>query len=153
MALDVELQIAVDQVGLPGSAQLAQWANAAWQQSEDAALVIRVVDDQESRDLNSRFCAKDRPTNVLSFPYERMPGMPVHHVGDLVICAPVVEREAAEQHKAVEAHWAHMVVHGVLHLQGFDHTDDNEAARMEELETDILAALGFPAPYATGELR
>ena len=101
--------------------------------------------------MNSRFRAKDRPTNVLSFPYERMPGMPVHHVGDLVICAPVVEREAAEQHKAVEAHWAHMVVHGVLHLQGFDHTDDNEAARMEELETDILAALGFPAPYATGK--
>ena len=153
MALDVELQIAIDHAGVPDAAQLTQWANAAWRHSDDAALVIRIVDDQESRDLNSRFRGKDRPTNVLSFPYERLPGMPVHHVGDLVICASVVAREAAEQGKTVEAHWAHMVVHGVLHLQGYDHTDDKEAGQMEELETDILAALGFPSPYETGELR
>jgi probable rRNA maturation factor len=152
MALDVELQVVCGETGLPAAKLFERWANAAWQQGEaSAGVVIRIVGEAESQELNAEFRRKDMPTNVLSFPYERLPGMPFHHAGDLVICAPVVQREAAEQHKGPEAHWAHMVVHGMLHLQGYDHADDAEAERMEARETAILAGLGYPAPYATDE--
>ena len=112
-------------------------------------LSLRLVDEAESADLNQRYRGKAGPTNVLSFPFEPPPGIKgPRYLGDLVICVPVVAREAAEQGKAPEAHWAHLVVHGVLHLLGYDHLDEAEAQAMEALETRLLANLGFPPPYA-----
>lgn len=99
------------------------------------------------RALNARYRGRDYATNVLSFPAELPPGVDVPLLGDIVVCAPVVAREAAEQHKAPRAHWAHMLVHATLHLLGHDHEQPHDATRMEALETRILAALGFPDPY------
>jgi probable rRNA maturation factor len=149
MALAIEVQLAVDAGSLPSPVELSTWALAAWQdKARDAEVVVRVTDEAESRQLNHEFRGKDKATNVLSFPFDPVPEIDLDHAGDLVICAPVVEREAGEQGKGLEAHWAHMVVHGMLHLQGYDHESDAEAAEMEALETDILSALGYPAPYA-----
>ena len=141
---------------LPRRDKLRQWAKTAWQASQQrgvaagpgAELTIRIVDEAESRMLNETYRHQQGPTNVLSFPFEP----PISEVdtallGDIVICAPVVAREAAEQGKPLEAHWAHMVVHGVLHLQGYDHQNDTEAKQMEALEIRILDALGYPDPY------
>lgn len=108
---------------------------------------LRFVDDETIRELNRDYRGKDKPTNVLSFPFEAPPGVPTTLLGDLVICAPVVAAEAAEQGKPLTAHWAHMVVHGVLHLLGYDHIDDADAEIMEGLEVEILAGLGVPNPY------
>ncbi len=150
--VEVALQVAVDQADLPSPDQITAWARAAWRRSnEDAEVVVRICGKDESRRLNHDFRGKDKPTNVLSFPYDPHPGVTPHHAGDLVICAPVVIHEAAEQGKTIDAHWAHMVVHGMLHLQGYDHQDDSQADEMESLETDILTALGFPAPYFVKE--
>ncbi len=152
MTLAVEVQVVTGKAGIPADTQLADWARAAWRDpARDAEVVVRVCGEGEGRRLNHDFRGKDQPTNVLSFPYEAVPGLDSHHVGDLVICAPVVAREAKQQHKAAEAHWAHMVVHGMLHLQGFDHESEREARAMEALETDILKGLGFPAPYQDEE--
>jgi probable rRNA maturation factor len=153
MALAVEVQMATEEPGVPAEAQLAGWARAAWRDpGTDADVVVRVCDENESRRLNHDYRGKDRPTNVLSFPYEAMPELGLNHVGDLVICAPVVAREAVEQGKDGAAHWAHMVVHGMLHLQGYDHEDERRAPEMEGLETEILRGLGFPAPYENEEM-
>lgn len=134
--------------GVPTAAALRRWAKAALAgRKPEAELAIRVVDEAESAELNSRYRKKPRPANVLSFPVELPTGLPLAAIGDLVICAPVVLREAVEQGKSAEAHWAHMVVHGCLHLLGFDHETEAEAAHMEPLETDILHKLGFPDPY------
>jgi len=115
---------------------------------EEVALSLRLVDEPESADLNQRYRGKMGPTNVLSFPFEPPPGMRGRrYLGDLAICVPLVAREAAEQGKAPEAHWAHLVVHGVLHLLGYDHLDEAEAQAMEALETRLLGDLGFPPPY------
>jgi probable rRNA maturation factor len=146
--LSVDVQYAVEGEDLPALAQLVAWAQAAWRDPDaDAEAVIRVADEVESHRLNLEYRGKDNPTNVLSFPYEPLPELDLHHVGDVVICAAVVRREAAEQHKSSEAHWAHMVVHGMLHLQGYDHENADDARLMETLETRILAGLGYPAPY------
>lgn len=148
VTLEVEVQRAVEDPAIPSSGQLLTWAQAAWlPRSADAQLVIRICDEAESRQLNHEFRGKDQPTNVLSFPYEPVPEIGLDHVGDLLICAPVVAREATQQGKTIDAHWAHMVVHGVLHLQGHDHQDDAQAEAMETIETRILGDLGFPAPY------
>jgi probable rRNA maturation factor len=153
MGLGVEVQLATEQADVPAESRLCDWARVAWRDPDrDAEVVVRVCDEAESRRLNREYRGKDGPTNVLSFPYEAVPGMVRHHVGDLVICAPVVAREAAEQGKAGEAHWAHMVVHGMLHLQGYDHEGETEALEMEALETEILKGLGFPAPYENEEM-
>jgi probable rRNA maturation factor len=129
-----------------------RWARAAWRDpAQDAEVVVRITDEAESRRLNHDYRGKDRPTNVLSFPFEPVPEVDLEHLGDLVICAPVVAREATEQGKPAEAHWAHMVVHGMLHLQGYDHETEADADEMEALETDILVGLGYPAPYADDE--
>jgi probable rRNA maturation factor len=153
VTLAVEVQRAARGTRLPTDAQFEAWARAAWRGGRvPAELVVRVVDADESRELNRTYRGRDRPTNVLSFPVGDMPGPDLAHIGDLVLCAPVVEREAGEQHKPVEAHWAHMVVHGVLHLQGHDHQDDAQAEAMETLETAILAGLGYPAPYLEDEI-
>lgn len=137
---------------LPKKAQLRQWAQAALRR--DAEVAIRLVDEEEGRQLNLAYRHKDYPTNVLTFVYGDGEGLPPETgpatplMGDLVLCVPVVAREAAEQGKALEAHYAHLVVHGMLHLQGYDHEEDDEAARMEALETEILASIGYPDPYA-----
>ena len=149
MTLRVDVQLATDGPALPTEKQLIEWARAAWRGgSGDAEVVVRAVDEVEGRRLNHEFRGRDRATNVLSFPFEPLPGVDIDHLGDLVICAPVVAREAAQQGKPAHAHWAHMVIHGMLHLQGHDHETDDQATIMEGLETEILGRLGFPAPYA-----
>jgi probable rRNA maturation factor len=147
LALDVQCVSAMRDV--PPEAALRAWALAALDAHGDAVeLVIRIVDEAESRTLNARYRHSDRPTNVLSFPFEAPPGIETGLLGDLVICAPVVAREAQEQGKPPAHHWAHMVVHGVLHLRGYDHVDDLRAQEMEALETRILKGLGIDDPYA-----
>jgi len=152
MALTVEVQLVLHALGMPSTRQFAHWARAAWESAaSDAEVVLRVTDDAESRQLNRRYRGQDRSTNVLSFPCDAVPSVRPKPLGDLVICAPVVDREAREQGKATEAHWAHMVVHGMLHLQGYDHETDPQARIMERLETDILTGLGYPPPYLDEE--
>ena len=144
----IEVQYASDSGSLPDEASLRRWAMAAMATAvRSPGLVIRVVDEDESLELNSRYRGKDNATNVLSFPFEVPDGVELSHLGDLVICAGVVNREAAEQGKPAENHWAHMVVHGVLHLRGYDHLTDEQAAEMEALEKEVLGTLGMPDPY------
>ena len=145
----IDLQIACEQEpGLPTAEQIEQWATAAVQpQSDEVEMTVRIVDEAESHELNLNYRGKDRPTNVLSFPFECPDEVELPLLGDLVICRQVVEREAQEQDKPVMAHWAHMVVHGSLHLLGYDHIEDDEAEEMESLETQIMTGLGFADPY------
>ena len=145
----VDLQIATENLeGLPTEDQIVQWATAAVQPEGDVVeMTVRIVDEAESHELNLTYRGKDRPTNVLSFPFECPDEVELPLLGDLVICRQVVEREAAEQEKSLMAHWAHMVVHGSLHLLGYDHIEDDEAEEMESLETQIMQGLGFDDPY------
>jgi len=145
----IDLQIACEQEsGLPTAEQIEQWATAAVQpQSDEVEMTVRIVDEAESHALNLNYRGKDRPTNVLSFPFECPDEVELPLLGDLVICRQVVEREAQEQDKPLMAHWAHMVVHGSLHLLGYDHIKDDEAEEMESLETQIMIGLGFVDPY------
>jgi probable rRNA maturation factor len=161
----VTVQIATRRAGVPHPRSFARWAHAAFAGGRRRAhelpeLTIRVVGAAESRKLNRTWRGKDKPTNVLSFgdiPHFRRGAKArnrssgneecPHFLGDLAICAPVVAREAREQGKAPAAHWAHMVVHGVLHLLGYDHENDRDAAQMEAREAKILAQLGMPNPY------
>lgn len=161
MTIHIDLQIESESKQLPSLESLTLWANKAYQSKEsegegESDITIRIVDIEESAELNKTYRGKEGPTNVLSFPFEAPPGIDIHllgdvSLGDLVVCAPVVEREASEQHKALLAHWAHMVVHGVLHLQGYDHIEDEEALIMERLETEIIMELDYPAPYQDQE--
>lgn len=144
--IHLELQNAGSSTAIPDVQDFRLWARTAVQR-EEAEIVIRVVDEEESADLNAQYRHKAGPTNVLSFPFEAPPGVTSPILGDLVICAPVVEREAREQNKTLLAHWAHMVVHGLLHLQGYDHIVEDEALKMEAEEIAILSGLGFPDPY------
>ena len=145
----IDLQIACEQeTGLPTAEEIEQWATAAVEpQSDEVEMTVRIVDEAESHALNLNYRGKDRPTNVLSFPFECPDEVELPLLGDLVICRQVVEREAQEQDKPVMAHWAHMVVHGSLHLLGYDHIEDDEAEEMESLETQIMTGLGFADPY------
>ena len=145
----VDLQIATENLeGLPTEEQIVQWATAAVQpEGDEVEMTVRIVDEAESHELNLTYRGKDRPTNVLSFPFECPDEVELPLLGDLVICRQVVEREAAEQEKPLMAHWAHMVVHGSLHLLGYDHIEDDEAEEMESLEAQIMQGLGFDDPY------
>ena len=145
----IDLQIACEQEsGLPTAEQIEQWATAAVQpQSDEVEMTVRIVDEAESHELNLNYRGKDRPTNVLSFPFECPDEVELPLLGDLVICRQVVEREAQEQDKPLMAHWAHMVVHGSLHLLGYDHIEDDEAEEMESMETQIMTGMGFADPY------
>jgi len=146
--IDLDLQIATDAADLPREAQFRLWVETALKgRREEAELTIRIVDDEEGAELNETYRGKAGPTNVLSFPFEAPPGIPLPLLGDIVICAPKVAREAAEQGKPPEAHWAHLTLHGCLHLLGYDHIEPEEAEAMEALETELLAALGYPNPY------
>jgi probable rRNA maturation factor len=144
---ELELQLADGVQDVPEKKQFETWVAGALQEGAARELSIRVVNEAEGRALNHQYRGKDYATNVLSFPFEAPEGVPVEYLGDLVICAPVVLREAAEQDKTQESHWAHMVVHGVLHLQGFDHINEKDALMMETLEKAIMARLGYPNPY------
>ncbi|WP_392342408.1 rRNA maturation RNase YbeY [uncultured Shewanella sp.] len=148
ISLDLDLQIAVDNPHLPTLAEFETWVRTAIGQTMPVVeLTIRIVDIAESQQLNSTYRGKDKPTNVLSFPFEAPPEVELPLLGDLVICAPVVEQEAIEQNKPLIAHWAHMVIHGSLHLLGYDHIIDEEADEMESLETQLVEGLGFDNPY------
>ncbi|PLK49166.1 rRNA maturation RNase YbeY [Uliginosibacterium sp. TH139] len=143
--LNLSVQYALSAEGLPERSQLRGWIRAA--EPGAAQLTVRFVDREEGRGLNAEYRGKDYATNVLSFPYEQEPIL----TGDLVLCWPVVVEEAAAQGKPVEAHCAHLIVHGVLHLQGWEHEEDAEAEEMEQEERTILAELGYPDPYANEE--
>lgn len=150
MNLAVDVQVASTAPELPDEADLRRWVEAALGDCDsgaDAELVIRIVDEAESAVLNQTYRHKHGPTNVLSFPFQAPPGIDVSLLGDVIVCAPVVIRETSEQGKHLQAHWAHIVIHGVLHLLGYDHQDDTQAAEMETLETRILIGLGYPDPY------
>ena len=151
MTLLLDIQNPENYTTIPAESDLLHWAQAAWQGEGEAGVVVRIVGEAESQELNRAYRGKDYPTNVLSFPYDAPP-IPLEedeteYLGDLVICLPVMEREAVEQGKTATQHWAHLLIHGLLHLQGYDHITDDEAEEMEALETQILASLGFPDPY------
>jgi probable rRNA maturation factor len=149
VAIHIEVDDASAAAGVPPAADLQRWALAALAgRYREGELFIRIVGEAEGTALNSTYRHKPGPTNVLSFPAEIPAGVPLAVLGDLVICAPVVQREAREQGKPVDAHWAHMVVHGCLHLLGFDHVTEAQVAEMEPLESTVLAGLGFADPYA-----
>ena len=145
----LDLQLACEQAeGLPDEADFRRWLEAVLPQFQpESEVTIRIVDEAESNELNLTYRGKDKPTNVLSFPFEAPAGIELPLLGDLIICRRVVEQEAQEQEKALGAHWAHMVIHGSLHLLGYDHIEDDEAEEMESLETEIMLALGYPDPY------
>lgn len=143
-----EVQV-VSTTRVPDREQLVTWVDAALSEAgrSDAELTLRIVDETEGAELNVRYRAKEGPTNVLSFPFEDPPGVDTGILGDVVVCAPVVMREAGRDAVALHGHWAHTVIHGVLHLCGFDHETEEDAAVMQGLETRILAGFGFVNPY------
>jgi probable rRNA maturation factor len=143
---EVDVQQACTGVEVPADEEFHRWCSVALGDA-NAAVVIRIVDRSESAELNERYRNKPGPTNVLSFPFQAPPGFNTPLIGDVVICGPVVIDEANVQGKAPEAHWAHLTVHGVLHLQGFDHEAADEAALMEAEEIAILERLGYANPY------
>ena len=140
--LDLSVQYACNRDGVPSRVEFRRWLRAA--EPGAARITVRIVDEDEGRELNRDYRGKDYATNVLSFPYEYEP----RTVGDLVLCPEVVAREAAEQGKTLAAHYAHLTVHGILHLQGWDHEENEHAEAMENEERRILAALGIADPYA-----
>ncbi len=140
--LNLSVQYACNREGLPLRPDFVRWARAALVGGGE--ITIRLVDPDEGQELNAEYRGKDYATNVLSFPYDTEPVV----MGDLVICPSVVAREASEQNKPLAAHYAHLTVHGMLHLQGWDHDNDDDAEAMENEEKEILAALGYPDPYA-----
>ena len=153
--LDVAVSYALPRTGLPAAASFRKWVRAALDGAGrrfDSEVAIRLLDAAEGQAMNLQYRGKDYATNVLSFPAEIPEGLPEDfdfpQLGDLAICAPVVAREAAGQGKALNDHYAHLTVHGVLHLLGFDHIEDDEAEEMEALERVILASLGIADPYA-----
>jgi len=148
------VQYAADKSQAPKPAILRKWAKAALQNQVDSAEVtIRIVDADEMTQLNATYRKQNKPTNVLSFPFQLPDGveLEVPILGDIAICTEVVNKEAAEQNKTPESHWAHMVVHGIYHLLGYDHIKDKDAKVMESLEVETLVALGFEDPYELGD--
>ena len=148
MSITLDLQVITTDQQIPELDQIQQWLDAALLPEHDnIELTIRIVDKIESQTLNHQYRGIDKATNVLSFPFEVPEGITLNLLGDLVICAEIVANEAQQQHKTFTEHWAHMVIHGCLHLLGYDHIDDNDAEEMENLEIDILSKLGFNNPY------
>ena len=146
--LEVDIQRATTSANVPGDGQFRLWVKAALSGiRNEAVLAIRIVDNEEGQQINRQYREKDYATNVLSCPADLPPGIADAQLGDLLICAPVVAREAKEQGKPETDHWAHLTVHGVLHLLGYDHEDDADAGVMESLETQILERLGIDNPY------
>lgn len=157
--LYIDLQLASEQQdNLPSEAQFQSWIHQALSLQANTTdypeteITLRIVDEVESHNLNLTYRGKDKPTNVLSFPFEMPEGIDLPLLGDLVICRQIVEQEATEQQKPLEAHWAHLAIHGTLHLLGYDHITDEEAEEMEHLETQIMQSLGFADPYLSEKL-
>ncbi|GGC99887.1 rRNA maturation RNase YbeY [Halopseudomonas salina] len=150
--LELDIQRASTAAELPDDESFRHWAGLALSDRPGHELTIRLVDEEESQTLNREYRHKDYPTNVLSFPADLPPELNIPLLGDLVICAPVVAREAEEQEKPLQAHWAHMVIHGCLHLIGYDHMEDAQADEMESLERQLLAQLGIADPYLSESL-
>ena len=147
MALRVEIQNDDNLEDIPNDSQFLCWVEASLVENyDDLEQTIRVVSEAESRDLNLQYRGKDKSTNVLSFP-SQLPFLDYDCLGDLVICAPLVSEEALQQNKSRIAHWAHLVVHGMLHLQGYDHENTVDGSKMETLEVEILSTLGYSNPY------
>ncbi|MDX1556595.1 MAG: rRNA maturation RNase YbeY [Xanthomonadales bacterium] len=150
-ATELDLQIASDASGLPGRPEFEQWLAAALGDGQPFSLTVRIVDEAEMRALNGRYRGIDKPTNVLSFPADLPDALKgqlsPQPLGDIVICAGVVHSEAGQQGKRPADHWAHLTIHGVLHLLGYDHQDDHDADAMEAREIECLAALGIADPY------
>lgn len=145
----LDYQLASDFTPVPSAQNVQQWADAVLQQQglQEQEFTLRIVDTEEGQSLNKAYRQKDYPTNVLSFPFEAPPGVEINFLGDLVVCAEVVAREAKEQNKEIMHHWAHMITHGLLHLLGYDHIDPTEADEMEAIECSILKQLGIDDPY------
>ncbi|MFB6422052.1 MAG: rRNA maturation RNase YbeY [Candidatus Malihini olakiniferum] len=145
----LNLQISNENIaGIPKEQDFQRWLEAILPQFQPKAEVtIRIVDEIESKELNNTYCGKEKPTNVLSFSFEALPEVNLSLLGDLIICHQVVEQEAIKQQITAEAHWAHMVVHGCLHLLGYDHVEDDEAEGMKALETEIMQKMSYPDPY------
>jgi probable rRNA maturation factor len=148
VTVELDLQRADEFEHLPSDADFRTWVAAALQDADTAELTVRLVGRAESQALNSEYRGQDRATNVLSFPADLPPGIDLPLLGDIVICVPLVEEEARAQGKPSRHHWAHLTLHGVLHLLGHDHVEEAEAEAMEALETALLAGLGIPDPYA-----
>jgi probable rRNA maturation factor len=151
MSLKIDIQNVSGFDTLPDNKSIIKWAEQALdEEHKNAEISLRIVDLEEGQELNKEWRKKDSATNVLSFPV----GEPIEHapnlLGDIVICAPIVEQEANQQEKSVEAHWAHLIIHGILHLQGYDHETDDEAKVMENKEIHILKKIGYANPYETG---
>lgn len=152
MELTVDMQIACEDEDQPPPSMIEQWVQTtlchpSLPALDTAELTVRIVDEAEIQTLNNTYRGKDSATNVLSFPADVPDHIDLPLLGDLVVCAAVVNREAREQHKIRDHHWAHMIVHGCLHLLGYDHIKDDEAEQMEGLETDILATMQIADPY------
>ena len=145
----VDVQLADGSTKTPDAQQIQDWVAAVFAALERSPLpmTVRIVGEEEMAKLNRRYRGQNQPTNVLSFPMEPLPGICTDLLGDIVVCGPVVDREAAIQHKLPMSHWAHMVVHGMLHLVGYDHESDQEATAMETLEKSVLQGLGYSDPY------
>ncbi|GAB3002644.1 rRNA maturation RNase YbeY [Psychrosphaera aestuarii] len=152
MSVELDYQNVSTDKSVPSEQQCLAWLNAFLPQFKDLSeLTVRIVDEDESQQLNSDYRGKDKPTNVLSFPFEAPPHIELPLLGDLVICAQVVNKEAVEQKKSFDAHWAHMLLHGTLHLLGYDHISDADADEMEGLEIEILNEMGIENPYLETE--
>ncbi len=148
MSIEVAVQYAIDWPNLPNESQLRLWVKTALRGlKENAKLTIRIVGEDEGTQLNEQWRKSKGSTNVLSFTYEEKPEIMPNLLGDIVVCAPVITKEAKEQYKSIDAHWAHMIVHGVLHLNGFDHLNPKDADYMENLEIKILKELNYNNPY------
>jgi probable rRNA maturation factor len=169
MDTNVDVQYASSEPDLPDRNLLTSWVNAALQRGasenshfqnfqnfrqeirKNVELTIRIVDEAEGRQLNEKWRQRPYPTNVLSFPFECPPEIDIPLLGDIIICAPLVACEAVEQHKTLHAHWAHLVIHGTLHLLGYDHISEQQAQMMESIEISALHDLAYPDPYHTAE--
>jgi probable rRNA maturation factor len=145
----IAIQVASQDQDIPSSAVLRKWTKLVLldQKADDKELTLRIVDKAEIQKLNKTYRHKDKPTNVLSFPMDSPPGVQIPILGDIILCSTVIKEEAQAQDKSLTAHWAHMVVHGTLHLLGFDHINEQDAMLMEKLEIALLHQLGFPDPY------
>ena len=163
MEVDLDVQYASSEPELPNDTLLIQWVNAVLRDqhiskfkgldsSISPAMTIRIVDEPEASQLNTTWRQGNGPTNILSFPFEPPPGVDILLLGDLVICAPLVAKEANEQHKFQNAHWAHLVIHGTLHLLGYDHIAEPQAQIMETIEINILHKLSYSNPYLSESL-
>jgi probable rRNA maturation factor len=144
----VEIQTIFESAGQPSEAEIQLWVDTALEEIErDTEIVVRIVDESESAELNEQYRYKQGPTNILSFPVEIPEGIDLNLLGDLVVCASILAKEAQQQNKLLAHHWAHIIMHGVLHLLGYDHLDDEQAEEMESKEIALLQKLNIPNPY------